>query len=182
MHETQQTQTRPVFRMMSLAAGGLAAAFLALAPTAAPAANDPILTQLAGSWVGRGTLRQSANGKPEQVYCKITNKLASGGAALEQKGRCAIATNSGAIKGTITAGSGGSYNGTLDTFSTKGPAKIAGKAASNTINFNAEFVDRRTNKPTKATIQLVVADGKYRLVSNAPNDAFVASDITFTPQ
>ena len=32
-------------------------------------------------------------------------KLVNNGAALEQKGRCAIATNSGSIKGTIAAGS-----------------------------------------------------------------------------
>jgi len=175
------TQTRSALRMVTLAAGGLAAGLFALAPTPAPAANDPILSQLVGNWIGRGTVRQSASSKPEQVYCRIANKLVDGGAGLEQKGRCAIATNSGAIKGTIQA-KGGSYSGTLDTFSTKGPAKIAGTAASNTINFSADFVDRRTNKPTRATIKLVVADGKYRLVSNGANDAFVASDITFTPQ
>ena len=175
------TQTSPATRILTLAAGGIAAALFTLAPSPAPAAGDPILSQLAGNWVGRGTVRQSANAKPEQVYCKIANKLVNGGAALEQKGRCAIATNSGAIKGTIQA-NGGSYSGTLDTFNTKGPAKIAGTAAANTINFNADFVDRRTNKPTRALIKLVVADGKYRLVSNAANDAFVASDITFTPQ
>ena len=177
-----QTTIRPTVRLAALAAGALAAGLLALAPAPSAAASDPILSQLAGNWIGRGVVKQSANGEAEQVYCKIANKLVNNGAALEQRGRCAIATNSGTIKGTIAAGSGGSYSGTLDTFTTRGPAKIAGKAASNTISFNAEFVDRRTNKPTKATIQLVVADGKYRLVSNAANDAFVASDITFTPQ
>ncbi len=163
-------------------AGSLAVAvMLALTPVPAQAAGDAILSQLAGNWIGRGTVKQSANAAPEQVYCKIANKLINGGAGLEQRGRCAIATNSGAIKGTIQA-KGGNYSGTLDTFNTKGPAKISGSAASNTINFNAEFVDRKTNRPTRATIKLVVADGKYRLVSNGANDAFVASDITFTPQ
>lgn len=127
-------------------------------------------------------VKQSANAEAEQVYCKIANKLVRNGLALEQKGRCAIATNSGQIKGMIEASGGGSYNGTLDTFNTRGPAKISGKAASNTINFSAEFVDRKTNRPTRASIKLVVADGKYRLVSNGANDSFVASDITFTPQ
>jgi hypothetical protein len=174
--------TRRAVRLPVLAAGAVAATMIALSPTPSPAAGDPILSQLAGNWVGRGVVKQSANGEAEQVYCKIANKLIDGGAAIEQRGRCAIATNSGQIKGTIAAASGGSYSGTLDTFTTKGPAKIAGKAASNTINFTAEFVDRKTNRPTKATIKLVVADGKYRLVSNAANDAFVASDITFTPQ
>ncbi|MCB1501844.1 MAG: hypothetical protein KDK07_19015 [Bauldia sp.] len=164
------------------AGGSLALALVALAPLPSQAAGDAILSQLAGNWIGRGTVKQSANADPERVYCKISNKLVNNGAGLEQRGRCAVATNSGQIKGTIQASGSGGYSGTLDTFNTRGPAKISGKAASNTINFNAEFVDRKTNKPTKATIKLVVADGKYRLVSNGANDSFVASDITFTPQ
>ncbi|HET7715670.1 MAG TPA: hypothetical protein VFK86_08590 [Bauldia sp.] len=158
------------------------AGLLAFLPMPSQAAGDAILAQLAGNWIGRGTMKQSANADAELVYCKIANKLINNGSALEQRGRCAVATNSGQIKGMIEAAGSGSYRGTLDTFNTRGPAKISGRAASNTINFSAEFVDRKTNKPTKATIRLVVANGKYRLVSNGANDSFVASDITFTPQ
>jgi hypothetical protein len=182
MRETRST-ARTTSRDARWAGGTLllaAALFLPAFP--ASAANDAILSQLAGNWIGRGVVKQSANAEAEQVYCKIANKLVNNGSALEQRGRCAVATNSGQIKGTIQAAGGGSYSGTLDTFNTRGPAKISGRAASNTINFNAEFVDRKTNKPTKASIKLVVADGKYRLVSNGANDSFVASDITFTPQ
>lgn len=170
-----------VRRSVITGAGLIVTAMLGLAPMPAFAANDAILSQLAGNWVGRGTVKQSANGAAEQVYCKIANKLVNNGSGLEQRGRCAIATNSGQIKGTIRA-AGGNYSGTLDTFNTKGPATISGRAASNTISFKAEFVDRKTNRPTQATIKLVVAEGKYRLVSNGANDSFVASDITFTPQ
>ena len=181
MHHTH-TRTGATRRRRALAGGGLiVATILGLAPMQAIAANDAILSQLAGNWVGRGTVKQSANATAEQVYCKIANKLVNNGSGLEQRGRCAIATNSGQIRGTIQA-KGGSYSGTLDTFNTKGPATISGRAASNTISFKAEFVDRKTNRPTQATIKLVVADGKYRLVSNGANDSFVASDITFTPQ
>jgi len=172
----------PARPMIGAASGLIAVAMLGLAAVPAQAAGDAILSQLAGNWVGRGTVKQSANAAAEQVYCKIANKLVQNGAALEQRGRCAIATNSGQIKGLIQAAGPGSYSGTLDTFNTKGPATISGKAASNTINFSAEFVDRKTNTPTRATIKLVVANGKYRLVSNGANDSFVASDITFTPQ
>lgn len=177
-------QTRARRRAARAIASGaiLATGMLAFAPLPATAANDAILAQLAGNWIGRGTVKQSANAEAEMVYCKIANKLVKNGSALEQRGRCAVATNSGQIRGMIEAGSAGSYSGTLDTFNTRGPATISGKSASNTINFSAEFVDRKTNKPTRATIKLVVADGKYRLVSNGANDAFVASDITFTPQ
>lgn len=178
------THTRAglAFRRGTRAGAALIGAMvLGLMPMPSSAAGDAILAQLAGNWIGRGTVKQSASAAAEQVYCKIANKLVNNGSALEQRGRCAIATNSGAIRGTIQA-KGGSYSGTLDTFNTKGPATISGRAASNTISFNAEFVDRKTNRPTRATIKLVVADGKYRLVSNGANDSFVASDITFTPQ
>jgi len=172
----------PVTRIVAAGTFLVAAGLSATAATPAGAASDAILSQLAGNWIGRGVVKQSANAEAEQVYCKIANTLVNGGAGLEQRGRCAIATNSGQIRGTIKAGSAGSYSGTLDTFNTRGPATISGKGASNTINFSAEFVDRKTNKPTRASIKLVVADGKYRLVSNGANDSFVASDITFTPQ
>jgi hypothetical protein len=182
MRETRST-ARTTSRKARRAGGCLLLATALVLPAfSASAANDAILAQLAGNWIGRGMVKQSANAEAEQVYCKIANKLVNNGSALEQRGRCAVATNSGQIKGTIQAAGGGSYSGTLDTFNTRGPAKISGRAASNTINFNAEFVDRKTNKPTKASIKLVVADGKYRLVSNGANDSFVASDITFTPQ
>ena len=182
MNKPRRTARHAIRTTVPAGRGLIVAAMLALVPVPSFAAGDAILAQLAGNWVGRGTVKQSANAEAEQVYCKIANKLVRDGAALEQRGRCAIATNSGQIKGTIEAAGSGSYSGTLDTFNTRGPAKISGRAASNTINFSAEFVDRKTNKPTKASIRLVVADGKYRLVSNGANDSFVASDITFTPQ
>ena len=46
---------------------------------------------------------------------------------VEQRGRCAIATNSGAIRGTIQA-KGGSYSGTLDTFKATAYPKQAAAA------------------------------------------------------
>ena len=153
---------------------------------ARPAADDPLLARMAGDWIGRGTFKSSPSAEPEMVYCKITNTLADGGATLQQKGRCAVATNSGRVSGTIEAKGAGVYQGSLESLSTKGPATIAGKAADNQIAFSADFVDSKTNKPGKATIQVVIADGKYRLVSNTLNTKtkteFVASDILFTQQ
>jgi hypothetical protein len=177
-----QDMTAPAARRASL----IVALFLGLAPLPVSAAEDPILSQLAGDWIGRGTFKQSANAEPELVYCKVANRLVDGGSALEQKGRCAVATNSGAIKGLITANGAGTYQGSLESISTKGPATIAGKGSNGVIVLSADFVDRKTRKPGKSTIKLVVADGKYRLVSNSINPAtnaeFVASDILFTPQ
>ena len=157
-----------------------------LAAQPAPAADDPLLAQMAGNWVGRGTFKSSPSAEPEMVYCKITNTLSNSGTALNQKGRCAVATNSGRIAGTIQSQGSGAYSGSLESLSTKGPLKFSGKATNNQIALNASFVDRKTNKPGMATIQTVVSDGKYRTVSKTTDTKtkaeFVASDITFTKQ
>jgi len=150
------------------------------------AAEDPLLAKMAGNWIGRGTFKQSPSAEPELVYCKVSNTLVQGGAALKQSGRCAVATNSGRVSGTIESKGAGVYQGSLESLSTKGPATISGKASNNQIALNAQFIDNRTKKPGKATIQAVVGDGKYRMVSKTvdpkTNQEFVASDITFTKQ
>jgi hypothetical protein len=159
-----------------------------LTASALPAlADDPILSRLAGDWVGRGMARTSATAKAELAYCRISARLIDGGTTLEQKGRCAIATNSGNIKGRIAAVGGGKYRGALESFSTIGPMQLAGSGTDGKIELNAKFVDRKTRQPAEAIVSLVLAgDGKYRLVSNqlAPDgkSRFLASDIVFTPQ
>ena len=144
------------------------------------------MTRLAGDWIGRGTFKSSPSAEPELVYCRITNSLSGGGAIISQKGRCAVATNSGRVNGEITSDGSGGYSGSLESISTRGPATITGTASGDQITFNAEFIDRRTKKPGTATIRMVVGDGRYRLVSSGldskNNKDFVASDITFERQ
>ncbi len=150
------------------------------------AAEDPLLAKMAGNWIGRGKFKQSPSAEPELVYCKVSNTLVQGGAALKQSGRCAVASNSGRVSGTIELKGAGVYQGSLQSLSTKGPATITGTASNNQLALNAQFIDNRTNKPGKATIQAVIGDGKYRMVSKTvdakTNQEFVASDITFTKQ
>lgn len=159
---------------------------LTLAPATAIAVEDPLLARLAGDWVGRGTFKPSPSAEPELVYCKVTNSLAGGGSVINQKGRCAVATNSGRVTGEIKSDGAGGYAGSLESISTRGPAKITGTASGDSITFQTEFIDRRTKKPGTATIQMAIGDGRYRLVSNgfdgANNADFVASDITFEKQ
>ncbi len=97
-----------------------------------------------------------------------------------------MATNSGRITGSIEASGSGAYKGSLQSLSTKGPVNFAGQASGNQIAMNADFVDKKTNKPGKATIQTVVGDGKYRTVSKTldtkTKTEFIASDIVFTKQ
>lgn len=159
-----------------------------LASSVAPlaAADDSLLAQLAGNWVGRGKARISPTADEELVYCKITNSLVQGGAALEQKGRCAVATNSSSIKGLIKASGNGSYQGTLQSMSSRGPANVAGSGSGNQINLTANFTDRRTGKPATAAISIAIGNGRYQLVSAnvGPNGQKTrqGSEIVFTRQ
>ncbi len=168
--------------------GAVALALTSLFATApAFATEDALLSQFVGKWIGRGTYRASPDARAEIVYCSVDNKLVDNGAALEQKGRCALATNSGRIRGKITARGGGHYEGSLQSLTTVGPAWIAGTGKNGRIELNAQFTDRMTRKPGEALISLVVADGGgYRLTSNAlgtdGKPKFVASDIVFTQQ
>src|SRR5690606_37878125 len=122
----------------------LAAAMALAAVPSAPvqAAGDAVLAQFAGEWVGKGKYWSSPGAKPELVYCKVTNTLTADGSGLEQKGRCAVATNSGPVKGLISASGGGGYQGSLESMSTAGPAKLKGVGAVDRIDFRAEFIDR----------------------------------------
>ncbi|MBN8994679.1 MAG: hypothetical protein J0H63_07640 [Rhizobiales bacterium] len=176
--QSRKTRTVPL-----LAALLLSLAFLA----PAHAESDPLLAKFVGKWVGRGTYKASPNGKPEMVYCSVSNKLADGGNSLEQSGRCALSDKFGRISGKITARGLGQYEGSLQSASTIGPAWIAGTGRDGHIEFNAQFTDRMTRKPGGAIISLVVAEkGGYRLTSNAlgadGKPKFVASDIVFTQQ
>jgi hypothetical protein len=160
---------------------------LALGATTAFAAEDPLLSRLAGTWVGQGTVRMGPSAEPEKIYCEVANKLVDGGAALEQKGRCAVATNSGRLKGKIAAKGRGRYEGSLDSPQTKGPAVLAGHAEADKIVLSAQFIDRFSRRPSLSIISLFVGDGgAYRLISDTLNPGtgkhFQTSDILFKPK
>jgi hypothetical protein len=165
----------------------LIAATIVLGRLPAQAADDPLLARFVGAWIGRGTYRSGPTGAAEPIYCRIANRLVDGGAALEQTGRCALATNSGRISGRISARGKGHYEGSLQSFSTAGPTYLAGSGADGRIELRADFVDRMSKQPGRAIISLVIAGGRqYRLTSNTlgadDKPAFVASDILFTPE
>jgi len=165
----------------------LLAGLLSLCVVPAYAANDPLLARFVGDWVGRGVYRPWASAATEPLYCKVRNRLVDNGTALAQTGRCAIPDHSGPINGKITARGGGSYAGQLESFSTTGPALLAGKGAKDHIELVAQFIDRLSGQAGAAIFSLVVS-GKdtYRLTSNMLDHdgmpVFIASDLVFTPQ
>jgi hypothetical protein len=152
----------------------------------AASADDPLLASMVGEWIGRGKTKISANSNEELVYCKIANRLTDGGATLEQKGRCAIASNSGSIRGTLKAQGNGKYAGSLQSVSSDGPAKVSGTGKGGKLVLTASFTDRRTKRQGQSKITVVTGDGKYRLVSEVLDQngkpQYVTSDIVFAPQ
>ncbi len=164
----------------------LSAALLATVAFALPAfaADDPILSRLAGEWTGRGTYQASADAAAERVFCKITNTLVQNGSALQQQGRCSISDGSGAISGLITASGGGRYTGTLSSMASDGPAQFTGSGSSGRLTLNLSFVDRHTHAPATAVTTMSLGGNGYRLVSTRQDGgkSWTPSDITFKPK
>ncbi len=161
-------------------------AFLAIVTLSVPAYadDDPILARLAGDWVGRGTYRQSATAAPERIYCKISNTLVQNGAALAQKGRCSVASNSGPIDGVISAEGGGRYAGTLESLASDGPGKLAGTGSGSRLVLETTFVDSRSHEPAIAVTTMELGATGYRLLSERRDPktgaTWTGSDIAFT--
>jgi hypothetical protein len=153
----------------------------------APAmADDALLARLAGDWVGNGTFRMSADAEAERIYCKIANTLIDDGNTLQQKGRCAVASNTGAIDGTIEALGGNRYGGSLDSLASVGPATISGQGGSDRLVIEADYIDSRGNEPVKSRTTLTVRADGYSLVSEqtdpADGSSYISTEIVFTAQ
>ena len=161
----------------------LPAAFLAAIIFALPAfaADDPILSRLAGEWTGHGTYKQSADAAQERIFCKVTNTLAQNGTALEQRGRCSVASGSGPIDGTITAAGGGRYSGTLMSLASEGPASFSGNGGGGRLTLNMTFVDAHTHQAAKGVTTMTLSGNGYHLVStrNEGGKSWTPTDITF---
>jgi hypothetical protein len=161
----------------------LSTALLATVAFAQPAlaADDPILSRLAGDWTGRGTYQQSADAAAERIFCKITNTLVQNGTALQQQGRCSVSSGSGAIKGLITADGGGRYTGTIDSMASDGPATLTGTGSSGRLTLSMSFTDGQTHLPVKATSTMTLSASGYRLVSTRHDGGktWTPNDITF---
>jgi hypothetical protein len=152
---------------------------LALLAFAAPArADDPILSRMVGEWIGDGTARITAKSEPERIYCRIVATLA--GSTLQQKGRCSVASNSGALSSTISAKGGGKYEGSM-TAPQIGSAQSRGSGSGNRLQMTAEFVDQKTKEKRRATVTMTLSGNGYRVVTanaGAGGD-YVQSDIVF---
>lgn len=154
-----------------------------IAGSAGAAAEDAFLARLVGDWTGRGMMKTSADAEAERVYCKVTNALADGGQALEQTGRCSLASNTGAIDGTIAAMGSGLYGGTLSSLASRGPAQIAGSLTGERLELNADFIDTLGGEAARSIIVIDFVGNGYRLTSTRIDggERYIASEIVFTP-
>jgi hypothetical protein len=157
---------------------GAALAFLAIGAGSALAADDALLARLAGEWIGNGTVKLNPKAAPEKIYCRIVGTLV-GGTTIEQKGRCSVASNSGALATIITAHGGGRYRGTMKAPSL-GTADLSGSASGGKLQLTATYLDGKTKEQRQANVTMNVADAAYRVITSGTGaDSYVASDITF---
>ena len=137
-----------------------------LAATPVAAADDPLLAQFVGEWIGNGQIRLAPDAELERIFCRITNTLVEDGTALEQKGRCGIATNTGKVDGLITAIGQNRYQGTLESLASRGAASLTGVGENGKLVLTSEFVDSQTGESAVSTTTLTVRKGGgYQLTS-----------------
>jgi hypothetical protein len=164
----------------------LPAVLLATIAFALPAlaADDPILSRLAGQWSGRGTYQAGADAAPERVICKITNTLVQNGRALQQSGRCSISSGSSGVSGLITAAGGGRYTGTITSMASDGPASFTGTGSGGRLTLNMSFTDGQTHAPAKATSTMAISGSGYHLTTTRRDGGknWTSNDITFKLQ
>lgn len=154
-----------------------AIAFLAGLTATSVAAADAELARFAGDWVGRGTVRASADATPERVYCRLSNTLEQDGDTLAQEGRCAVGNDTAVISGRIVAEGGGRYSGTMATPQMDAGATLAGQVTGGSLRLEASYVDADSGQPATAIITLQPLDGGYQLV--VARDGFQPTDIRF---
>ncbi|MHA1549291.1 MAG: hypothetical protein ACTSU0_03125 [Alphaproteobacteria bacterium] len=163
---------------------GLALLVLLAGVVNAQAAEDKFLAQLVGDWVGNGTMRAAADAAPERILCRVTNRLVDDGRALEQSGRCGVASNTGTFSGKITARGANRYEGRLDSLAADGPITLEGRSRGGALVFRTEFTDIRTGDPAVATtVMSILPSGGYRLTSRRDDPGgteYGESDIVFT--
>ena len=113
----------------------------------------------------------------------MTNTLTENGSALQQKGRCSVASNSGPIDGLIKVDGAGRYTGSLKSLASDGPAELSGSASGGKLTLDTSFVDARTHEPAKSVTTMELGSGGYHLISERKDGkgaAWTANDIVFT--
>ena len=156
------------------------AATLAFGPCPARGDDDPLLSRLAGEWIGNGLVKLGPKAAAERIYCRIVATLVDGN-SIEQKGRCSIASNSRPLAGTIVAKGDHRYESVIDAPNIRA-AVFTGTGSGDNLTLSGDFVDTKTREQRKATVTMSLSDSGYRVTtdnSGEDGSSYVASDIIF---
>lgn len=139
-----------------------AALFVAAEISSRPAAADSYLAHFAGTWIGQGALRPSAEAAREAVYCRIAAELSPDGTKLQQNGRCAVGEQSRPIAGILVYDRvrnvvTGNWQGR------EGPVDISGRRRDGRLVMQLKYKTKSGDASTTMTLE-PISDGQYRML------------------
>lgn len=158
------------------------ASYAALALLVAPPlAADP-LSDMAGSWRGSGTARETPQGPPETVRCQIRNSYDDDTLTLTVEGQCVVPGRRLDISGTLTGTAGSErITGRWSNPDGIGSTRIVGLQRDNIVAFNFAATDPGTGRNLAQNVEWRVSEGALRLRStDRANPDIMMSDIAFT--
>ncbi len=155
-----------VFGRGALVAGLAAFAALAAIPQDSAAAEVDFKTY-AGRWVGNGTIKLT-DGGTENIKCKATYFVVSGGKGLEQNIRCASASYSFEVRSAMEQGGGGSLSGTWKETKNSAGGSLSGKATTSGLRLSV------TGDKFSASMS-VTLNGSAQTVSIVPQGIDISS-------
>lgn len=133
---------------------------------AGPALAETPFKDLAGRWVGGGSIKLS-DGTSEKISCKATYFVSNGGNGLSQNIRCASASYKFEVKSNLNA-NGSSISGSWQELTNNASGSVSGKASASSINLSV-----RGNKVNGS--MSVALNGNNQSVTIRPSDSVVSS-------
>lgn len=143
-----------------------AAAFATTLATGSLAAADSPFKDLAGRWVGGGSIKFKS-GESEKINCRVTYFISNGGNSVSQNIRCASSTYKFDVRSSFNY-SGGKVSGNWSELTNDASGVLSGRANGSTIN-----VAITGNKLTGS--MSVSLSGSNQSVKIAPSNAAITS-------
>ena len=133
---------------------------------AVPAQADSPFKNLAGRWVGGGSIKL-ADGSSEKISCKATYFVSNGGNGLSQNIRCASASYKFEVRSSLNL-NGSAVSGSWKELTQNASGSVSGKASASTINLSVHG-DKVSGSMS------VALNGGSQSVTIRPSDSAVSS-------
>lgn len=141
---------------------GLLAALMLFIGGPAHAADASFLKSLAGSWVGKGSVKVDAGSQPINITCKFASRATDSSLSLD--GKCTGYVVFSRVIGADVQTDGKSYTG-IYTGSSTGPAGLSGKRSGNALILDIHWA-KEVNGDRSALLKLEkVGDQGMRLTT-----------------